>query len=77
LIAQAMEEDPVQGFEWVLEVIKQSKFPELESEIEICKAMAYLRRKEVGPAIETLKAFEKKDLGMKARAASNISFLYF
>ena len=38
-----------------------SNFLEVESEIEICKALAYLKGKNMEKAITTLKSFEKKD----------------
>lgn len=49
----------------------------MESEVEIFKAMAYLKKKEIEKAIETLKGLEKKDKTTMSRVASNISFLYF
>lgn len=39
--------------------------------------MAYLKKKEIEKAIETLKCLEKKDKATMSRVASNISFLYF
>ncbi len=39
--------------------------------------MAFLKKKDIDSAIETFKSFEKKDKILMARAASNISFLYF
>ena len=39
--------------------------------------MAHLKKKNIDEAIETLKSFEKKDKLLMAKAASNISFLYF
>ncbi len=45
--------------------------------MEICKAMAYLKKKNMEKSIETLKGFEKKDKVMMGRVATNISFLYF
>ncbi len=78
LIAPVIEDnDEIQGLEWVIEQLKNSRFPEIESEMEICKAMAYLKRKQIDKSIQTLKSFEKKDQSLMARAAGNISFLYF
>lgn len=39
--------------------------------------MAFLKKKNIEKAIDTLRGFEKKDKILMARAASNISFLYF
>jgi intraflagellar transport protein 88 len=77
MIAPVIEDDVIAGFDWILETLKSSYFPEVESEVEICKAMAYLKKKEMEKAIETLRSLEKKDKIMKARIATNISFLYF
>ena len=77
LIAPVIEDDVIIGYEWILENLKQSFFPEVESEVELCKAMAFLKKKNMEKSIETLKNFEKKDKIMMARVATNISFLYF
>jgi len=47
--------------------LKTSYFPEVESEVEICKAMAHLKMKNMEKSIETLKSFEKKDKVMMGR----------
>lgn len=39
--------------------------------------MAFLKKKSIEKAIETLKGLEKKDKELMARIATNISFLYF
>lgn len=77
LIASKIEEDEIAGYDWIIETLKTSGYPEVESEIEICKAMSYLKKKNIEKAIDCLKGFEKKDKTLMARAASNISFLYF
>lgn len=77
LIASKIENDESAGFEWIIDILKNSPYPEVESEIEICKAMSFLKKKNIEKAIECLKGFEKKDKQLMARAASNISFLFF
>lgn len=57
--------------------MKVLNYPDVEAEIEICKGMAYLKKKNIEKAIEAMKSFEKKDKKMMAKTASNISFLYF
>jgi len=69
LIAPSIEADVIAGYEWILEQLKSSIFPEAENEIEICKAMAYLKKKNIEKSIETLKGFEKKDKLIMARIA--------
>jgi intraflagellar transport protein 88 len=79
LIAPAIEEDPIEGYNWIIDLLKGSKsrYTGVQSEIEIKKAVSYINQKDIEKAIETLKAFEKKDKSMMAIASTNISFLYF
>jgi len=77
LIAPVIEEDIIDGYDWIVETLKESYFPEVQAEVEICKAMAYLKSKNMDKSIETLKSFERKDKIMMGRVATNISFLYF
>lgn len=77
LMAPVIEENIIEGYEWIISVIKASPYSTSQSEVEICKALAYLKKKDLEKAIETLKEFEKKDKVVMAKAATNISFLYF
>ena len=60
-----------------IECVKSSPYPELASELEMAKALTYLRQRDFAKAVETLKGFEKKDSKMAATASANLSFLYF
>lgn len=51
LIAPVIENDVIESYEWILEKLKTSSYPEVESEIEIFKAMAFLKKKEIERAI--------------------------
>ena len=77
LIAPAIEKDFAAGFDWCVEQVKTSIYTELASELEITKAITYLKLKDFKQAIDTFKAFEKKDTQMASAAATNLSFLYF
>ena len=77
LIAPVIEKDWITGYEWVAETLRASDYSVLESEIGIYKAEQYIRMKDYEQAIEVFKSFEKKDQNLMARAATNISFLYF
>jgi len=77
LISPVIEEDVVQGYDWVVEMLRTANLQEVESEIEIAKAVHFIKTKDIEKAIELFKSFEKKDNIMMARAANNISFLYF
>ncbi|XP_065818224.1 intraflagellar transport protein 88 homolog [Labrus bergylta] len=77
LIAPAIETSFVTGFDWCVEMVKSSQYVELANDLEINKAITYLRQKDFNQAVETLKTFEKKDSRVKSAAATNLSFLYF
>lgn len=77
MIAPVIEDDIIIGYEWIVEQLKTSYFPEVESEVEICKAIAYLKKKDMEKSIQTLRNFEKKDKVIMGRVATNISFLFF
>ena len=77
LIAPTLDgKDWVTGFDWVIEALRQ-EHDLIASEILITKALTYLRNKNFEKAVEVLKSFEKKDTALKAKAATNLSFLYF
>ena len=82
LIAPLVEVDWEKGYDFVVSSFKQSRVSEqsnsrLASEMEMCRALQYLKHQKYNQAIECLKAFEKKDKVLKARAACNLSYLYF
>ena len=65
------------GFRWVVEALRRGNHDEVSSQVELERALAFLREKQFDAAVEVLKAFEKKDERVKALAASNLSFIYF
>ena len=65
------------GFDWCIEKIKASVFNPLAGELEIHKALTYLKMREFSKAIKLLKGFEKKESSMLSTAATNLAFLYF
>ena len=77
IVAPIVEEDIIKGYKYVIEALKTANLPEVESEMEIAKAIYFIKTKEIEKAIESFKAFEKKDKIMMAMASNNISFLYF
>lgn len=77
LVAPIIEGDVIVGYNYVIEALKAANLPEVESEMEIAKSIHYIKNKEIERAIESFKAFEKKDKIMMAMASNNISFLYF
>ncbi|XP_019956242.2 intraflagellar transport protein 88 homolog isoform X2 [Paralichthys olivaceus] len=77
LIAPAIETSFATGFDWCVDMVKSSQYVELANDLEINKAITYLRQKDFNQAVETLKTFEKKDSRVKSAAATNLSFLHF
>uniref|UniRef100_A0A672Q7N1 Intraflagellar transport protein 88 homolog n=1 Tax=Sinocyclocheilus grahami TaxID=75366 RepID=A0A672Q7N1_SINGR len=76
-IAPAIESSFAAGFDWCVDMVKGSQYVELANDLEINKAITYLRQRDFRQAVETLKMFEKKDSRVKSAAATNLSFLYF
>ncbi|XP_028289429.1 intraflagellar transport protein 88 homolog isoform X2 [Parambassis ranga] len=76
LIAPAIETSFASGFDWCVDMMKSSQYVELANDLEINKAITYLRQKDFNQAVETLKTFEKKDSRVKSAAATNLSFFY-
>ena len=78
LIAPALDHDEwAAGFDWVIELLRAHECSAIANEVELCKAEEFLARKNFDGAITLFKGFERKDNALKARAATNLSFLYF
>nr|KAF6427664.1 intraflagellar transport 88 [Rousettus aegyptiacus] len=79
LVIEAIKNDHLRQMERerCVEVVKASQYVELANDLEINKAITYLRQKDFNQAVETLKMFEKKDTRVKSAAATNLSFLYY
>lgn len=79
LIAPVIEENYIDGYNWIIDYLKGSKsnYHGVQSQVEIKKAINFIKEKRIDDAIQTFKAFEKKDKKMMAQASTNISFLYF
>lgn len=60
-----------------MEAIKVSSHSSLASDLEINKAVMYLKQKEFSQAVDTLRAFEKKESKVASAAATNLAFIYF
>ncbi|KAF0984560.1 hypothetical protein FDP41_000459 [Naegleria fowleri] len=80
LIAELIEDDWEKGYDFVIEQLKSYELKRekcnIVSEVEMTKALTYMKHKQFQKAIEALKQFEKKDRKLQARSATNLSFLY-
>lgn len=72
-----IESSFAEGCDWCVENVKSSPFSHLASELEIAKAVTFLKMKEFSKAVQALKAFERMESNMLSTAATNLSFLYF
>ncbi|XP_061774237.1 intraflagellar transport protein 88 homolog [Nerophis ophidion] len=77
LIAPAIEASFAAGYDWCVEMVKSSQYMELANDLEINKAITYLRQKDFNQAVSILKTFEKKDSRVKSAASTNLSALFF
>ncbi|BFZ25395.1 hypothetical protein BsWGS_28434 [Bradybaena similaris] len=77
IISPAIEASFSEGYDWCIEMVKNSQYMDLAHDLEIDKAIMFLKQKNFAQAIETLKSFERKDSKVASTAATNLSFLYF
>ncbi|KAJ3629284.1 hypothetical protein MTP99_013684 [Tenebrio molitor] len=76
LIAPLIENTFSMGYDWCVASIKNSEYARLASDLEINKAVMFLKQNQLSDAIDTLKAFEK-DSVIAINAAVNLSFIYY
>ncbi|CCW60969.1 unnamed protein product [Phytomonas sp. EM1] len=81
LIAPVLDEDWRVGYDYLIDQLRQYEMfdssSHMSSELEMCKCLNYLKHKRYQDAISGLRAFEKKDRELRARAATNLAYLYF
>lgn len=80
LIAPVIDDDWERGFDYVIEQCKRFEHTrdrcDIVSELEMTKALNYMKNKKFSKAIEALKAFEKKDRKQQAISSTNLCYLY-
>jgi intraflagellar transport protein 88 len=76
IIAPSVEASFAAGFDWCVECVRLSPYSDLAGELEITKAITYLKMKDFQTAIDVLKGFEKKESNMASAAATNLSFMF-
>lgn len=64
------------GYDWCVSAIKSSEYAQLAADLEINKAIMFLKQNQLAEAISTLKTFEK-DTDIALNAATNLSFIYY
>eukprot|EP00877_Chromochloris_zofingiensis_P003785 jgi/Chrzof1/13407/Cz07g31250.t1 len=77
LISERIDRSSVTaGFDWCAEQLRQAGFVKLAAEVQLAKAGHFLFLKDVAGAAAVFKDFDKKESVVRARAATNLSFLY-
>ena len=76
LIAPIIENTVEEGYEWIIESLKNSNYQDIQSEMEMSKALVYVKNNKINEAIALLKVFEKKNKKYMTHAATNLAFLY-
>jgi len=77
LLAPLIEGDVAAGYDWVITQLRTANHASLANEMEIAKSLHFMRARQFDRAVEALKSYEKKDHQLVARAATNLSFIYF
>jgi intraflagellar transport protein 88 len=72
-----LDRDPLVAFDYIIEAIKKNGLKDILNEIEMAKAMHFLKKRDVEKTITIMKSFENKNKKLISRVANNISFLYF
>nr|XP_021524976.1 intraflagellar transport protein 88 homolog [Aotus nancymaae] len=60
-----------------VEVVKASQYVELADDLEMKKAVTYLKQRDYNQGVKIFKMLEKKDSRVKSTAATNLSALYY
>lgn len=77
MISRHISSSYAEGYDWCINQVKSSPHTSLAYDLDIDKAIGFLKQKEFQQSIQTLKSFEKKDSRVASVAATNLSFLYF
>ena len=72
-----LDKDPLEAFKYIIESLKKSNMTDIQNEVEMAKAMYYLKKRDISQTISIMKNFENKNKNLISRVANNITFLYF
>ncbi|CAI5456116.1 unnamed protein product [Caenorhabditis angaria] len=75
IISPAIAPEYTIGYEWCLELLKQSVHAGLATELEMTKAGELMKRGDIDKAIEVLKVFNSQDSKTASAAANNLCML--
>ena len=72
-----LEKDPLDAFSFIIDSLKRNNMVDMQNEVEMAKAMYFLKKRDIAKTIDIMKNFENKNKNLISRVANNISFLYF
>lgn len=72
-----IDKDPLVAFDYIIDAIKKNGVKDILNEIEMAKAMHFLKKRDIEKTIAIMKSFENKNKKLISRVSNNISFLYF
>ena len=70
-----LEQDPLEAFKYIIDSLKKSSMIDIQNEVEMAKAMYFLKKRDIAQTISIMKNFENKNKNLISRVANNISYL--
>lgn len=76
LISGVIEESFDEGYAWCVDAIKSSQHQSLASELDLNRALMFLKQDDPQQAIESLQYFEKRETNVAISASINLTFIH-
>lgn len=76
LISAVIEESFDEGYAWCVDTIKGSRHQLLASELDLNRALMFLKQDDPQQAIESLQYFEKRETNVAISASINLTFIH-
>lgn len=76
LISAVIEESFDEGYSWCVDTIKSSRHQSLASELDLNRALMFLKQDDPQQAIESLQYFEKRETNVAISASINLTFIH-
>lgn len=76
LISAVIEESFDEGYNWCVDTIKSSRHQSLASELDLNRAIMFLKQDDPQQAIESLQYFEKRETNVAISASINLTFIH-
>lgn len=76
LISAVIDESFDEGYSWCVDTIKSSRHQSLASELDLNRALMFLKQDDPQQAIESLQYFEKRETNVAISASINLTFIH-